>query len=241
MIAAAAPAAARWSARGASARTARPAHRPARDACAKPARRRRHHPAGARRAARAASAAGGAVRHLGLDEPVRAHVPALPARDHQRPRPRHVFVFGTRLTNITRQLRHRDVDVAMARVADGDQGLVGRHAHRRQPARVQLAVGAARARAERRACCSSPTASTARPARASARRWSGSPSPAATSSGSTRCCATRSSRRARPACARCCRTWISSCRCIISRAWSTSRETLSEADRRDRQETRAWK
>ena len=30
----------------------------------------------------------------------------------------HVFVFGTRLTNITRQLRHRDVDVAMTRVAD---------------------------------------------------------------------------------------------------------------------------
>jgi len=29
-----------------------------------------------------------------------------------------VFVFGTRLTNITRQLRHRDVDVAMQRVAD---------------------------------------------------------------------------------------------------------------------------
>jgi uncharacterized protein with von Willebrand factor type A (vWA) domain len=29
-----------------------------------------------------------------------------------------VFVFGTRLTNITRQLRHRDVDVAMQRVAE---------------------------------------------------------------------------------------------------------------------------
>ena len=29
-----------------------------------------------------------------------------------------VFVFGTRLTNITRQLRHRDVDVAMTRVSD---------------------------------------------------------------------------------------------------------------------------
>ncbi|HEX5130725.1 MAG TPA: VWA domain-containing protein, partial [Usitatibacter sp.] len=29
----------------------------------------------------------------------------------------HVFVFGTRLTNITRHLRHRDVDVALARVA----------------------------------------------------------------------------------------------------------------------------
>ena len=29
-----------------------------------------------------------------------------------------VFVFGTRLTNITRQLRHRDVDVAMTKVAN---------------------------------------------------------------------------------------------------------------------------
>ncbi len=29
-----------------------------------------------------------------------------------------VFVFGTRLTNVTRQLRHRDVDVAMGRVAE---------------------------------------------------------------------------------------------------------------------------
>jgi uncharacterized protein with von Willebrand factor type A (vWA) domain len=28
----------------------------------------------------------------------------------------HVFLFGTRLTNVTRLLRHRDVDVAMARV-----------------------------------------------------------------------------------------------------------------------------
>ena len=30
----------------------------------------------------------------------------------------HTFVFGTRLTNITRHLRHRDVDVALARVTD---------------------------------------------------------------------------------------------------------------------------
>ena len=29
----------------------------------------------------------------------------------------HTFVFGTRLTNITRQLRHRDVDVALSGVA----------------------------------------------------------------------------------------------------------------------------
>jgi len=37
----------------------------------------------------------------------------------------HTFVFGTRLTNVTRQLRHRDVDVAMARVADAMQALAG--------------------------------------------------------------------------------------------------------------------
>ena len=29
-----------------------------------------------------------------------------------------VFVFGTRLTNVTRQMKHRDVDVAMTRIAD---------------------------------------------------------------------------------------------------------------------------
>src|SRR5688572_784939 len=36
-----------------------------------------------------------------------------------------VFVFGTRLTNITRQLRHRDVDVAMTRIADAIQDWSG--------------------------------------------------------------------------------------------------------------------
>ena len=30
----------------------------------------------------------------------------------------HSFVFGTRLTNITRQLRYRDVDIALAKVGD---------------------------------------------------------------------------------------------------------------------------
>ena len=41
-----------------------------------------------RSSGRAPSAARRAVRHLRLDEPLLAHVPALPARDHQRPRPR---------------------------------------------------------------------------------------------------------------------------------------------------------
>src|SRR5258708_28542641 len=36
------------------------------------------------------------------------------------------FVFGTRLTNITRQLRHRDADVAMAKVAEAIQDWSGR-------------------------------------------------------------------------------------------------------------------
>ncbi|MBM3393150.1 MAG: VWA domain-containing protein [Betaproteobacteria bacterium] len=31
----------------------------------------------------------------------------------------HVFLFGTRLTNVTRQLRHRDIDTALAAVAGG--------------------------------------------------------------------------------------------------------------------------
>src|SRR5512145_1799470 len=43
------------------------------------------------------------------------HFPHVITNDRDRV---SVFVFGTRLTNITRQLRHRDVDVAMSRVAE---------------------------------------------------------------------------------------------------------------------------
>ena len=46
----------------------------------------------------------------------------------------HTFVFGTRLTNVTRQLRHRDPDEALAERSRGGEGLVGRHAHRRHAA-----------------------------------------------------------------------------------------------------------
>ena len=65
-----------------------------------------------------------------------------------------MFVFGTRLTNITRQLRHRDVDVAMAQGRGRDQGLVRRNAHRRVPARVQLALERAACSARTPAWCS---------------------------------------------------------------------------------------
>jgi len=37
----------------------------------------------------------------------------------------HTFTFGTRLTNITRYLRHRDVDVALSRVAEAVQDWSG--------------------------------------------------------------------------------------------------------------------
>ena len=43
----------------------------------------------------------------------------------------HVFLFGTRLSNITRQLRHRDPEVAFQLVVARGAGLVRRHPHRR--------------------------------------------------------------------------------------------------------------
>ena len=58
----------------------------------------------------------------------------------------HTLTFGTRLTNITRSLQHRDPDVAL-QLADGAGArLEGRHAHRVLPRRVQPALGAAPAR-----------------------------------------------------------------------------------------------
>ena len=83
------------------------------------------------------------------------------------------FVFGTRLTNITRYLRYRDVDLALDRVAeavvDWSGGTRIGHSHRR----VQQAVVAPRAWGKGRSCCSSPTGSTATPGPASRMRWTG--------------------------------------------------------------------
>ena len=53
------------------------------------------------------------------------------------------FVFGTRLTRVTRLLRDRDRDRALARVADVGQRLGRRDADRRVVPDVQPAVGAA--------------------------------------------------------------------------------------------------
>ncbi len=58
----------------------------------------------------------------------------------------HTFLFGTRLTNITRHLRHRDVDGPGARQGGrGRRRLGRRHAHRPLPACVQPRLVAPRA------------------------------------------------------------------------------------------------
>lgn len=61
----------------------------------------------------------------------------------------HTFLFGTRLTNITRQLRHKDVDIAMGDVADAVDDWSGGtrigaclHAFNRDWSRRLLAPGA---------------------------------------------------------------------------------------------------
>jgi hypothetical protein len=61
----------------------------------------------------------------------------------------HTFVFGTRLTNITRHLRHKDVEVAMARISDAVDDWSGGtrigaclHAFNRDWSRRVLAQGA---------------------------------------------------------------------------------------------------
>ncbi len=63
------------------------------------------------------------------------------------------FVFGTRLTNITRYLRHRDVDLALGAGRRGGRRLVGRDPHRPLDRRVQPAVVAPPAWARGRSYC----------------------------------------------------------------------------------------
>jgi len=114
------------------------------------------------------------------------------------------FVFGTRLTNITRQLRHRDVTAMPG--SPTRSRTVGRHAHRASLREFNSSGPAARS-GRTRACCSSPTASTARPARP--RRRNGAareiePLPRVAQSAP----ALRQVRSQAAACARCCRTSI---------------------------------
>jgi uncharacterized protein with von Willebrand factor type A (vWA) domain len=64
----------------------------------------------------------------------------------------HVLLFGTRLTNVTRHLKHRDVDVALAKVAArSPTGPAARASARRSPS----SIGAGRGGCSRRtrSCC----------------------------------------------------------------------------------------
>jgi len=94
------------------------------------------------------------------------------------------FVFGTRLTNISRYLRHRDVDVAMGGVSDAIADWSGRHGESEQlPARIQSAMVAQSARTKRGLWLMISMVSTATSAKDWRRRWSGCTSRAGSSSG----------------------------------------------------------
>ncbi len=85
---------------------------------------------------------GRAVRHFGImSNYSRMFLHFLHALINDRERVQ-VFLFGTRLTNVTRELARSDVDEAMEKVAGVGEGLVGRHAHRRGTAGIQLSMGA---------------------------------------------------------------------------------------------------
>jgi hypothetical protein len=82
------------------------------------------------------------------------------------------FVFGTRLTRTTRLLKSRDPDLAVSPGGACGGGLVGRHAHHHQPARVQPALGAPRAVGQRHRAADHRRPRAWRHRRALASRWS---------------------------------------------------------------------
>ena len=103
-----------------------------------------------------------AARRLRLDGPLRAAAAALrarpdaalPARSTRSPSARASPTSRARCATATPTSRSSCAERAGA-------GLEGRHAHRLLPRRLQPALGATAARRQRRACCSSPTASIA--------------------------------------------------------------------------------
>ena len=171
-----------------------------------------------RRRAASPAAAGRAVRHLGIDGPLRPHAALLPARDHQRPRSRAYAA----LRHAAHQ-HHAASAAARRRRGAGARerrgvGLGGRHAHRRVSGGIQPALVAAAARA---GCGGAAHQRRARQRRGP-RPVCGNGAPRqvvpaphlAQSAAALR----SSSRRGRQASARCCPTSTISCRCTIWRA-----------------------
>jgi uncharacterized protein with von Willebrand factor type A (vWA) domain len=95
-----------------------------------------------------------ALRYFGLDERLHAlFLHFLHALTDARKRVHTVFLFGTRLTNVTRALRRRDPDEALAMCSPDGRGLVGRHAHRRRRCTSSTSCGAAACWGRARSCC----------------------------------------------------------------------------------------
>ena len=85
----------------------------------------------------------------------------------------HTFVFGTRLTNVTRADAPPRSRRGAGRLLGGGAGLVGRHAHRRHAARVQPALVAPGAGAGRGRAADHRRAGARRRRPACRRRWTG--------------------------------------------------------------------
>ena len=64
----------------------------------------------------------------------------------------HTFLFGTRLTNVTRALKQKDPDEALAAVRRQRRRLVGRHAHRDLAAAPSTSSGRAACSPRARSC-----------------------------------------------------------------------------------------
>ena len=137
-------------------------------------------------------------RRLRLDGALRARAGAVPAGRGARTG-RHVeaFTFGTRLTRLTPHLDGRDPDRALDERRAGGARLGRRHAHRREPQRLQRRLGPARddARRDRRDRLRRLGARRSH----AAGRADGAPAPPPTaSSGSTRWRAARATGRWSP-------------------------------------------
>ncbi len=130
----------------------------------------------------------------------------------------HSFVFGTRLTNVSRMLRAKDPDEALALCGKAAPDWEGgtRIGQALGPSTGNGRGGCSRAG---RSCCSSPTGWSGRRSTNWPSRPTGCTGPAASWSGSIRCCASTGSRRAPEGSAPCSSMWTPSGRSTIWRAW----------------------
>ena len=183
------------------------------------------------------------LRHLGVDgAPFAAAAALRPGAVAASEVRTESFVFGTRLTRVTRLLRDRDRDRALARVAETVNDWAGGTRIGESVPDVQPALGAADAADERRRHRRLATAGIAATRRSSRPRRPACGATATAWSGSTRWPARPATSRSPAGCARPSRTSTTSCRPARSRrssAWARSsaasaRPTRGGAARRPR-------